>query len=203
MTSLQQSWDLTKAHLLRAAQLSGKQGLDVFREYLDHNELQLAADSLAEIGNERGDLPRSFWEALKYAYENMDLESDAQLCRFRIYEAEHGYIEARLTLLPTEDGGRRTPIFTDYRPFWNIGNRAEDDTVELNDARVSLEDCKSLLPGHTGTVRLHRIGQPYPTPPQPPGPDLLSEPAYDNSKACGSSAPPGLAMAKRAADSRY
>lgn len=157
MTSLQLSWDLTKAHLLRAAQLSGKQGLDVFREYLDHNELQLAADSLAEIGNERGDLPRAFWEALKYAYENMDLESDAQRCRFRIYEAEHGYIEARLTLLPTEDGGRRTPIFTDYRPSWNIGNRAEDDTIELNDARVSLEDCKSLLPGHMGTVRLHPL----------------------------------------------
>ena len=52
-------------------------------------------------------------------------------------------------------------------------------------------------------VSLDRIGQPYPTPPQPPGPDLLSETAYDNSKACGSSAPPGLAMAKRAADSRY
>jgi hypothetical protein len=49
---------------------------------------------------------------------------------------------------------------------------------------------------------LHRIGQPYPTPPPTPGPDLLSELAYD-SKACGSSAPPGLAMAKRAADSRY
>lgn len=36
MTSLQQSRDLTKAHLLRAAQLTGKQGLEVFREYLDH-----------------------------------------------------------------------------------------------------------------------------------------------------------------------
>lgn len=87
----------------------------------------------------------------------MDLESDAKLCRFRIYEAEYGYIDARLTLRATEDGGRRTPIFTDYRPSWNIGNRAEDDTVEINDARVSLEDCQSLLPGHTGTVRLHPL----------------------------------------------
>lgn len=157
MTSLQQSWDLTKAHLLRASQLSGDQGLEAFREYLNHNELQLAADSLAELGDERGDLPRPFWEALTYAYENMKLESKAKLCRFRIYEAKEGYIEALLTLLSTEDGGRHTPIYTDYRPSWNLGKRAEDGTAELNDAPISLEDCQSLLPGHTGMVRLHPL----------------------------------------------
>src|SRR5262245_23133920 len=130
MTNWQKSWSITRAHLLRAAEFSADQGLEVFREYLDHNELQLAADSLAEMGDGRGDMPRPFWEALLLAYENMQLESDVKWCRFRAHEAEHGYIEARLTLVPSEAGGRRTAIITDFRPTWNIGNRTADGTVE-------------------------------------------------------------------------
>ena len=155
MSSLAESWEQTKAHLARAAELVGDSDLETFYEYVEHNELQLAADVLVEIGDEREDLPRPFWESLKWAYENMRLQSDAQACGLRMYEAEHGYVEARLTLLSTDDGGRHGPIFNNYRPSWNIGNRTPDGAVEFNDAPVTLEDCRSLLPGQVGVVRLH------------------------------------------------
>src|SRR5687767_56534 len=155
MTDLRDSWALTTAHPSRAAGMAADQDLGAFREYLDNNELQLAADVLAELGNEHGNRPRPFWEALGYAYDNMGLPKRSVLCRFRIYEAEHGYVEARLSLLATSAGGRTKPILTDYRPDWNIGNRTDAGETELNGAQVTLEDCQSLAPGETGTVRLH------------------------------------------------
>jgi hypothetical protein len=157
MTDLRKSWALTTAHLSRAAAMALDQDLSTFREYLDHNELQLAADVLVELGTEHGNRPRSFWEALGYACDNMGLPKRAVLCRFRIYEAEHGHVEARLTLRATAEGGRKGPIFTDYRPDWNVGNRTETGVMEINGAPVTLEDCASLAPGETGTVRLHPL----------------------------------------------
>ncbi|MBI5537993.1 MAG: hypothetical protein HY898_35045 [Deltaproteobacteria bacterium] len=155
MTDLRESWARTTAHLSRAAELSTGQDLSQFREYLEHNELQLAADVLTELADEHGQLPRAFWEALQYAYENMGLEKNAKVCRFRMYEAEHGFVEARLSLLPASAGGRSNPIFTDYRPDWNIGNRTDPGELELNGARVSLEDCEHIEPGGSDVVRLH------------------------------------------------
>jgi hypothetical protein len=48
-------------------------------------------------------------------------------------------VEARLTLTPTADGGRKHPVFTDYRPDWNIGNRAESGETEINGAPSGTE----------------------------------------------------------------
>ncbi|HEX6240006.1 MAG TPA: hypothetical protein VFZ61_03900, partial [Polyangiales bacterium] len=67
MTDLRESGALTTAHLSRAAAMAADQDVSAFREYLDSNELQLAADVLVELGTEHGARPRSFWEALVYA----------------------------------------------------------------------------------------------------------------------------------------
>lgn len=87
----------------------------------------------------------------------MELGDKAKRCRLRIYEAKHGFVEARLTLTATENGGRTHPVFTDYRPDWNIGNRTESGEMEINGARITLEDAQSIPPGGTGLVRLHPL----------------------------------------------
>lgn len=155
MTDLREAWARTRAHLLRAASVAGAQHLEVFEEYLGENELQLAADVLDDLGNERGDLPRPFWEALASAYEAMQLEASATRCRFRIQEATHGFVEAQLTLTPTSAGGRSTPILTDYRPDWHLGTCSASGEPVLTGATVALEDARSIAPGGSGLVRLH------------------------------------------------
>lgn len=157
MSTLAESWKRTEAHLHRAHESAGSPLLAEFHDYLVHNELELAADVLADFGDEREELSKAFWEALKYAYENMKLGDKAKRSRFRIYEAEHGFVEARLTLTATEDGGRLHPFFTDYRPDWNIGNRTESGELEINGAPITLEDTQSIPPGGTGLVRLHPL----------------------------------------------
>jgi hypothetical protein len=157
MTSLQESWKRTRSRLLRAHERASTPTLDAFREYLDHNELELAADVLADFGDEQGDMPCAFQEALTHAYENMELEGKATLCRLRVYEAEHGFVEAQLTLTPTEAGGRSHPVLTGYRPDWDIGNRTDSSELEINGAPVTLEDARSIPPGGSGRVRLHPL----------------------------------------------
>jgi len=157
MTGLQESWKRAEAHLLRAHESAGLPVVADFHDYLDNNELELAADVLADFGDDRDGLPQAFWEALAYAYENMELGHKAKRRRFRMYEAEHGFVEARLRLTATEDGGRSHPIFTDYRPDWNIGNRTHSGELELNGAPITLEDALSIPPGGTGLVRLHPL----------------------------------------------
>ena len=157
MTSLRESWKRTEAHLRRAHEAAGSPVLADFHDCLDQNELELAADVLADFGDAREDLAQGFWEALRCAYENMKLDDRAKRCRLRIYEAEHGFVEARLTLTATEDGGRTHPVFTDYRPDWNIGNHTESGEMEINGAPITLEDAQSIPPGGTGVVRLHPL----------------------------------------------
>jgi hypothetical protein len=160
MTDLEESWTRTRTWLAMARELAVSAGdlvsaeeLQTFDELLDENELQLAADTLRDRGLEHDDLSRPFWDALQRGYENMALNADATRCRFRALEAERGFVEARLTL----NAGRKTGIFTDYRPDWNLGHGSAAGTLELTGARVTLEDCQTLNPGETGVVRLHPI----------------------------------------------
>jgi hypothetical protein len=158
MTNLRESWKRTEAHLRRANECAGDSGLEAFHGYLSHNEFELAADVLADFGDgKQGELPPAFWDALWYAYENMKLADKATLCRFRRHEAEHGFVEARLTLVKTEDGGRAHGVFLDYRPNWNTGTRTESGENELNGAPITVEGATSILPGGTGLVRLHPL----------------------------------------------
>lgn len=154
-SSLSESWERTKAHLGRAAGYLDDAERVAYEDALEHNELQLAADAIYEAAEARDDLPKAFWEALKYAYENQQLEREVIRCRFRMQEAEHGYVEALLALRATSEGGRQGAIHSEYFPHWMIGNRASDGSDEHNGARVSLEDRRVISPGEDGLVRLH------------------------------------------------
>lgn len=75
------SWARTRAHLDRAWVLlppptADGLGLDVFSEYLDHNELELALDALVEVGDDRG-AEAVFWLALAEAAREMGLNDRA------------------------------------------------------------------------------------------------------------------------------
>lgn len=48
-------------------------GLDWFREYVDHNELELALEALVDVGDERG-AEGAFWLALADAAREMGLD---------------------------------------------------------------------------------------------------------------------------------
>ena len=156
MSNLSESWRRTAIFLRRAFDAADAPPLPDFEDYLDHNELELAADVLLDFGDEQPDKSESFWTALKYAYENMGFGQQAKLCQFRIYEVANGFVEARLTLASQEQG-RSRGISTDYRPDWNIGNRTESGEMEINGAPVTLEDASMIDPGETGVVRLHPL----------------------------------------------
>ena len=70
------------------------------------------------------------------------------------YEAAHGYIRVRLDLIPTGDGGRSRPIWSDYRSSRDIGAQYEGKKT-INDAPLTLEDVERLEPGQIGFARLH------------------------------------------------
>lgn len=69
----------------------------------------------------------------------------------RVAERErlHGYVRATLTLARTEDGGRKGPFASGYRPQWDLGHRTEDGSIAFSDAEVWLEDGLMLSPGGT------------------------------------------------------
>jgi hypothetical protein len=73
------SWDRTRGHLSRAwCDLpSGEEGLGHYQEYLDHNELALAMEALADAGVERK-AETSFWLALADAAREMGLGSTVE-----------------------------------------------------------------------------------------------------------------------------
>lgn len=62
------------------------------------------------------------------------------------------HFEARLALLPTEQGGRRTPIQSGYMPNWCLPT---SDGRELASAAIELIDGEELAPGRVGLVRIY------------------------------------------------
>ena len=65
---------------------------------------------------------------------------------------EPGFIEATLTLRRTEDGGRRAPIRSGYRPNWWLPDEAGHAWAG---GTVALVDASELAPGETGPVRIY------------------------------------------------
>lgn len=55
-------------------------------------------------------------------------------------------LKVRLRLLPTEMGGRKGPIFNDYRPSWDLKNTWLGEPT-INDGRVLLDGVSELSPG--------------------------------------------------------
>ncbi len=64
------------------------------------------------------------------------------------------HIRASLRLQPTEEGGRKRPIRTGYRPNCMIFSADGSRDEEYRDAVVHLESGDSLGPGESTTVRL-------------------------------------------------
>lgn len=58
-----------------------------------------------------------------------------------------------LFLLPTDQGGRKTPIVTGYRPNWDFGNTWLGEPM-MNDAQILLDDQLQLAPGQRAFARL-------------------------------------------------
>jgi hypothetical protein len=70
-------------------------------------------------------------------------------------EQTRGYVRAELSLRATDDGGRKGPIASGYRPQWDLGDRTEDGGIVYSDAEVWLETELMLSPGCTTIIRLH------------------------------------------------
>lgn len=66
------------------------------------------------------------------------------------------FFKVELRLLPTEKGGRKTPIRDDYRPTWDLGHTWLGEPV-VNDGRVFLEDATELAPGAEGLARIEPV----------------------------------------------
>ncbi|GAA3527979.1 hypothetical protein AFL01nite_02840 [Aeromicrobium flavum] len=67
---------------------------------------------------------------------------------------EHGYVRARLRLLTTEQGGRRTPIISGYRSCWGFPPELHGD---MHDGPLLIERQEALAPGEVAIVRLHPL----------------------------------------------
>lgn len=118
MSTIAESWKRSEAHLRRAHEAACSPALAAFHDFLDQDELELAADVLADFGDDQEALPREFWAALGDAHENMELNKPARRCRYRGYEAEHGFVEARLA-----DRGRRSHPADRHRLPARLGYR--------------------------------------------------------------------------------
>jgi elongation factor Tu len=56
----------------------------------------------------------------------------------------HHYFRARIRLLGTEEGGRRTPVLSGYRPMLNF---EPSQSNRFNDGILTLVACDMLDPG--------------------------------------------------------
>ncbi|MGY3205315.1 hypothetical protein [Streptomyces sp. TE5632] len=150
-TLLRQATDL----LPEGARTENGVTVDDVRAYQRHQEWEFVLDLLMEIANEH---PASLrvWSLLADAARQMMLERSAAWCEWRAREMEHGTFRARLSLLSTEEGGRRTAFSGQgqLRPLWDIGNRAPDGGQAVNVAQLWVEGAPGLAPGESATVRL-------------------------------------------------
>jgi len=125
------------------------------REYLDHNEWEIALDLLADLY--RGWQPTpGWWDLLIEAADLMWLTETSAWCRWGRWESIHGVIRAELHLLPRSEGGRAAaiPARGILRPLWDIGQHTAAGHPDLRIARIWVEHAPELAPGDTGSIRL-------------------------------------------------
>ena len=154
-SELESLWATVRALLAEAHRiLPADADVAAYEENVAHNELELALDALADVGETLRSPPR-FWSLLERAAEAMSLDACAQRLRWRCVEAERGYLRVSLNLASPAEG-RKTPIFSGYRACWDIGATHEGART-FNDAPVTIEDAPSIAPGVKGTVTLHPL----------------------------------------------
>ena len=83
---------------------------------------------------------------------------DRDLARWQERGREHGYVRARLRLLSTDQGGRRTPIVSGYRSCWAFPPELHGD---MHDGPLMIEGQEVLAPGEVAIVRLHPLFPEY------------------------------------------
>lgn len=76
-------------------------------------------------------------------------------------ERDHGYIRARVRLLTTEEGGRRTPILSGYRSCWGFPPEVHAD---LHDGPLVLEGATELGLGEDAIAWARWVRSPQLTP---------------------------------------
>ncbi|MFC5219817.1 hypothetical protein [Streptomyces coerulescens] len=125
------------------------------REDIARQEWEMVLGLLIEIADIHP-VSDSFWEILAEAARQMMLDRSRRWCQWRSWEVQHGTVRATLTLLGTDEGGRRGAFSGDgqLRPLWDIGNRTSDGERDLNIASVWVEFAQELGPGETADVRL-------------------------------------------------
>lgn len=130
------------------------------REGIAHQEWEMVLDLLIEIADvhiaDVHPVSPSFWEILAEAARQMMLDRSRRWCEWRGWEAEHGTVRATLTLLGTDEGGRRSAFSGDgrLRPLWDIGHRTSDGERDLRIASLWVEFAQKLGPGESADVRL-------------------------------------------------
>jgi translation elongation factor EF-Tu-like GTPase len=60
-------------------------------------------------------------------------------------------LRATFTLLGTDEGGRKSAVFGDYRPNWSVGVA---DPSQQSGARVVIDGAERIEPGGSADVRL-------------------------------------------------
>ncbi|MEU6669122.1 hypothetical protein [Streptomyces sp. NPDC046727] len=125
------------------------------RQAIELQQWEKALDRLIEIADVRP-VPVAYWEMLAEAARQMMLDRSRRWCEWRGWEAEHGTVRATLTLLGTDEGGRRSALAGDgrLRPLWDTGNRTADGRRDLDIALLWVEFAPQLGPGETADVRL-------------------------------------------------
>lgn len=125
------------------------------REYLDHQEWEVALDLLADL-HEGWRPTASWWELLIEAADLMRLTDTAAWCHWGRWESIHEIIRAELRLLAPAEGGRMTavPGRGILRPLWHIGRHTAAGQPDLRVARMWVEHAPELAPGATGSIRL-------------------------------------------------
>lgn len=69
-------------------------------------------------------------------------------------------LKVRLRLVPTELGGRKGPIFSDYRPSWDLKN-TWNGRPTINDGRVLLDGIGELAPGADGPAFIEPLAEEF------------------------------------------
>ncbi|MFB7668903.1 hypothetical protein ACFC1R_34130 [Kitasatospora sp. NPDC056138] len=125
------------------------------RVEIELQDWEMALDVLLEIADVHP-VSTVFWEMLAEAARQMMLDRSRRWCEWRGWEVKHGTVRATLTLLGTDESGRRSAFSGDgrLRPLWDIGNRTADGQPDLNIARLWVEFAPQLGPGETADVRL-------------------------------------------------
>ncbi|WP_413252799.1 hypothetical protein [Streptomyces brevispora] len=125
------------------------------REYIAHQEWEMALGILTEIGDS---CPAcvEFWDLLAEAARQMMLDRSRRWCEWRGWEVQHGTVRVTLSLLGPEEGGRRSAFSGDgrLRPLWDIGHRTPGGEPDLSIATLWVEVAEEFGPGDKADARL-------------------------------------------------